>query len=707
MNKDVKAGTLVFKPRARLIKTIGEELISDDKVAIIELVKNSYDAYSSLYNGDPIVDIVFQGNVETCTDTSGSRKYIISKKGASIIIYDEGVGMDFNTIEHAWMEPATNFKKLKENQDPQKKYSGEKGIGRFASAKLASKLELVTRREGEDEIVVFFDWNMFSNEEDYLDDVKINWQIRPAQEIKTHGTILKLYDLNEDWDESKIMDLRISLSRLLNPIVPSEDFLINLDLPSEFSNLSGIVERPETLNRPNYSIRGSITKDGKPENVIFYSKSVNKEEQLKLEFILNREYSAGPFSFEFKIWNRETDELKALAGEMGSLVRNVKKDLDELCGISIYRDNIRVLPYGNKNNDWVRLDIRRVNNPTLRLSNNQIVGYVSIKLDDNPFLKDQSNREGIVESQAFEDLKEYIKLILNEVEQRRYAERPRNTQTKSIKSLFEAFSLKTISTSIKNENIGQQEVIKLLEQKEKEITDAVVKVQETISRYRRLSTMGQLIEPIIHDGRDLLNKIDLKSNIIIKEANKEQLDINKIISKANDIQELRKDFALLFKRVEPFGGRKRGRPKTIILEEAIENIFTLNQDELSKLNIECVLPTSKHKVSIDESELGSIFMNLIQNSMYWLEQINAERKIVVDILEAKDELSVIFSDNGPGVQPEIEDKIFDPYFSTKPDGIGLGLAIIGETMEEYDGHLSLVESVLGGASFKLSFRYRI
>ena len=156
MNKDVKAGTLVFKPRARLIKTIGEELISDDKVAIIELVKNSYDAYSSLYNGTPIVDIVFKGNVETCIDASGYRKYI-SKVGSSIIIYDEGVGMDFNTIEHAWMEPATNLKKLKENQDPQKKYSGEKGIGRFASAKLASKLELVTRREGEDEIVAFFD----------------------------------------------------------------------------------------------------------------------------------------------------------------------------------------------------------------------------------------------------------------------------------------------------------------------------------------------------------------------------------------------------------------------------------------------------------------------------------------------------------------------------------------------------------------------
>ena len=110
---------------------------------------------------------------------------------------------------------------------------------------------------------------------------------------------------------------------------------------------------------------------------------------------------------------------------------------------------------------------------------------------------------------------------------------------------------------------------------------------------------------------------------------------------------------------------------------------------------------------MDESELGSIFMNLLQNSMYWLKLINENRKIEIAIIESEGELSVVFSDNGPGIQPEIEDKIFDPYFSTKPNGIGLGLAIVGETMAEYDGNLSLIESVLGGASFKLTFKYRI
>ena len=66
-------------------------------------------------------------------------------------------------------------------------------------------------------------------------------------------------------------------------------------------------------------------------------------------------------------------------------------------------------------------------------------------------------------------------------------------------------------------------------------------------------------------------------------------------------------------------------------------------------------------------------------------------------------LSIIFSDNGPGIKPDIEEQIFDPYFSTKPDGIGLGLAMVGEMMADYNGELALIDSVLGGASFKLKF----
>ena len=623
--------------------------------------------------------------------------------------------MDFETIQKAWMEPATNYKKKEENKNNSKRrFTGEKGIGRFASAKLSSRLELITKQENKDEIVVKFNWNDFSNEESYLDDVKIDWTIRPAQEIKKCGTILKLKELNEDWDESKISELRVALSRLLNPIVPTDDFLISINLPDGFGkSLSGLIERPETLNRPNYYIKGNVTEDGFPKGIVFYSKMKGQEEVLSLPenlFTTNKSYTVGPFDFEFKIWNRDSDDLLSLASETNSIVKNVKKDLDDLCGISIYRDNIRVLPYGNHNNDWVRLDMRRVNNPTLRLSNNQIVGYISIGLDANPYLKDQSNREGIVESEAFEDLKECIKIILNEVEQRRYNERPRENQTKETKkaSLFDKLSLASLSAEIKESKPDSTEIINLINQKDAEIKETVSKIQEVISRYRRLSTLGSLVDPIIHDGNNYLHKIDLKSTIIYDETQNANCNIEKIAKKANEIQDVRRNFAQLFKRIEPFGGRKRGRPQMIVVEDVIKNQFMLNSEELSRNSISYTISNTQHKVTIDESELAVVLMNLIQNSIYWLSTIDVERRIHADVMDEQDGLAIIISDNGPGVKEGTEDNIFAPYYSTKPDGIGLGLAIAGEIMAEYDGELSLVKnSILGGASFKLLFRKRI
>lgn len=716
MNEEIiQSGEFVFRPRARLIKTIGEELISNDNVAITELVKNSYDA------GSQIVDISFDGSVKKkevikriAQKEIKKEESYIEKEGASIIIFDEGSGMSFETIETAWMEPATNYKKKQENKNQNRRFSGEKGIGRFASAKLSSKLELITRKNGENEIVVNFDWNAFSDEEQYLDNVKIKWTIRPAQEIKTNGTILKLTELNDDWDESKINDLRVALSRLLNPVVPNEDFLISLNLPDGINPaLSGLVERPETLNRPNYYIKGQILGNGNPSNIQFFSKNNGKEETIDFKpsgFTKEKPYTAGTFSFEFKVWNRDNDNLSNLANETDSILSNVKKDLDDLCGISIYRDGIRVLPYGNKNNDWVRLDLRRVNNPTMRLSNNQIVGYVSIGLDTNPLLKDQSNREGIVESTAFDDLKEYIKIILNEIEQRRYNERPRENQPieYSRRSLFDRLSLSSLSNEIKEKPRDTKEIISLIDKKEKEIKETVSKIQEVISRYRRLSTLGQLIDPIIHDGNNFLNKIDLKTNLIIKETEKNDCDLSKIATKASEIQAVRVGFSQLFKRIEPFGGRKRGRPSSVILEDVIRNQFLINEEELKKNAVRYSVSNTQHRVTIDESEIAVIIMNLIQNSIYWLSTVDNDRKIYVTVTDESDGLAIIISDNGPGVKEGTEESIFEPYFSTKPDGIGLGLAIVGEIMADYDGEFSLVKDNQNeGATFKLLFRKRV
>ena len=701
-----KKGDFIFRPKARLIKTIGEELISSDNVAVVELVKNSYDANS------PIVTITFLGNVKQKKQGRIIQNYL-SKEGASIEIYDQGSGMSFETVKSAWMEPATDFKKKNTNKN--RKFTGEKGIGRFASAKLASRLELITKQKEGKELVVTFNWEDF-DKDDYLENIHIHWEEREPQEFKKEnsGTLLRLKNLNTDWDTEKIRTLRTELSRLLNPIVPVEDFLIEVAIPDELNkdvNLNGIIERTELLNKPNYYIKGTITKEGDPKDFIYFSKEKGKEEQLFIEtnkFIQSSMLKApimGEFSFEFRVWNR--DNSRNLGREVDFKYGEVKKILDEQSGISIYRDGFRVLPYGTPNNDWVRLDLRRVNNPTLRLSNNQIVGYILISTEENPLLKDQSNREGIVEGEAFDDLKEYIKLILNEVEQRRYQERERfqTSDPNADKNLFEKASLDTIIKTAKEKVPEQKELIETLEQKNIELEDVITNAQEIISRYRRLSILGQLIDTIIHDGRGYLSKIDGRCYLILEELKEELLNKTEIEDNTNKIQKIRKDFSKLFERIEPFGGKRRGKFTNIVIEELIKDQFLLYNREISNLKIQYSISESNHTMKIDKADFGIIFMNLIQNSIYWLANSDKARKIEVEVSDSSESIDIVFSDNGPGIKEGTEQSIFKPYFSTKPDGVGLGLTIVGELVSEYKGKLMLIDNgPLEGATFKIMFK---
>jgi hypothetical protein len=517
-----------------------------------------------------------------------------------------------------------------------------------------------------------------------------------------------LTDLNSDWDEDKIRQFRITLQRLINPASPVIDFLISLELPPEFESYSGTIEPPESLKKPNYSIKGHIDENGNAD--ITYSSKKKSSVNLK-DFILlkaDEKFLTGSFDFDFRVWDLDNESIDDLAKETSTTRKYIKDALREIAGISIYRDGFRVLPYGDPKFDWARLDLRRVNNPTLRISNNQIIGFISIELDKNPQFKDQSNREGLVESDAFSQLKEFIKRILNELEVKRYEERPRESEnTDTQEGIFNKFSLAPVVELVRNRLPNDKEANEVINKTEANIQEGVRKVQEVLSRYRRLSTLGLLIDVILHDGNNFLARLDSEAFLLSKELSKKELNIQNVNEHVANIRETRKTLAQLFKRIEPFGGRKRGRPKDIIIEEAIANVFALYNNELQKLNISYSLPTSSNIVRIDDSELQMIILNLLQNSIYWLEKVE-ERKIAVLVDRTETELSITFSDSGPGIKEEHQQIIFDPYFSTRPDGIGLGLTIVGELISEYDGDFALIDNgPLDGATFKITFRRRI
>ena len=687
----IQKGKAPLRPRARIIRTIGEELISNDNVAIIELVKNSYDADAKK------VEIIFN---EPLTEKQGS-----------IVIKDDGSGMTLKTVKEGWMEPATVIKTVNRKSGKGRKLLGEKGIGRFASAKLSKNLDMITKTKDDNEVYAHFNWEHFSNDKKYLDEVDCEWEVRKPQVIEKYGTVLVLKDLNSNWNEDKLRQLKIALSRLINPFNIIKDFKIELILPKKFEKLAGVISSPASLSKPDYFIKGNVNMEG-TLNFDYESRKTNNKVSFKQKINLkpSRVLQCGPFDFELRVWNREKQNLMGLATELGSTLRNIEQDLNEAAGISVYRDGFRVLPYGEPKTDWLRLDIRRVNNPTLRLSNNQISGYISISLEKNHVLVDQSNREGIVESSAFNDLKESIVAILNELEIRRYGERPRQEKkATTAEGIFSKISMSPVIDMVNKKLPGDTEAKQIVAETDTAIKEGIQQVQEVLSRYRRLSTLGLLLDAVLHDGNNILLRLDNEVCLFEAEFNKNTVSHEKMTTHIRNIKQERQTLSQLFKRLEPFGGRKRGKPKNIILEDAIKNVFALFNGKLEKLRVETTLPNSHTEVKFDEAELEIIFVNLLENSLYWLDTLEQkEKKITVEIIRKENELCIVFSDNGPGVEEEYVERIFEPYFSRKPDGIGLGLTIVGELIIEYDGSFELINNgPLDGASFRITFRRRI
>lgn len=733
---------LPLRPRARILRTLGEELISNENIAIIELVKNSYDADATrvLVRLIPPLSIGY-GAVE---------------------IIDDGIAMSLDTVRTAWMEPATYIKKGKPRTEKlERRVLGDKGIGRFASSRLANELEIITREESSPtEVHGRFDWTQFDDEDKYLDEILIFTDERKPVEIcpggtiellkkvrgnnipldLSKGTILRMKGLKRKWTPEHISDLERDLSRLVSPFKEHSDFSIALDLPEDLGKYSVEVSPPKIIKYPHYGIKGSMDSDG------FYNFTISvhatgKDHILKGRFEHQHDFPepimvngkirddsnkdheheeegaplCGPIEIDLRIWDR--DELGNIEQATGSVIADIRRDLDSIAGINIYRDDFRVLPYGEPKNDWLRLDIRRVQKPTYRLSNNQIVGYISISADRNPNLRDQSNREGLDENQALGDLRTIILSILTQVESIRYPQRPRRAKKTEapLSSLFEAIDLDAIRMHLTRVHPDDSKGMKVLEETEKVLDQHIEEIQVVLARYQRLATLGLLIDVILHDGRQPITKIvneTLHGIEDLEQANGKNGNLLTLIGKRLRLIENQiKVLTTVFRRLEPFGGRRRGRPTKLYLEKIIVDSFKVFQSEISKLAVHVSLPKTETLVRVDESEIQEVIVNLLQNSLYWLQQIKQNnRRISVRVRRvASDHLDIVFKDSGPGVEPEIREYIFEPYFSKKPSGIGLGLTIAGEIVSDYyGGKLELLDSgARGGAKFRITLRKRV
>jgi putative two-component sensor kinase len=719
-----------LRPKARLLRTLGADLISSEKVALIELVKNSYDADASR------VDITFDGPL---------------KKNQGVIeILDDGHGMDANTIENTWLTIATNSKRSSRPKTSKgRPILGEKGIGRLAISRLGTVLEITTKTaDANKEVFLTINWDDFNNDELYLDQVSVNWSEREPQVFKESsnkysGTLLRIKNISKNYTEKDIGDIYNSLTRLISPKqnsiqkITDDDFSIFLNfknVESGYDKYSGSVKSEFDTHDPHYRLTGVIDDDGNLVGEFAYLDRATK--QLKKNDInggiwitKERKPTCGDIYFDFKVWDRDNDSLRLLLDinrdEIEAKPQDIRDSLDTRAGISIYRDGFRVFPYGESGNDWLDLDNRRIQNPSQRISNNQILGSVFIDSQANPLLKDQSNREGILAGEAYTDFTTLLSGAINKLEVERSRVRAKNrkkeTHTK-LPKLFEDVDISNIISIVNSKYPRDEELKLLLNDKDTKIKNGINQTRIVLSSYSRLATLGSLVDRLVHEIRSALSGINSNSDFIemdieelCSESTINYIEIkNTIFPKVDKIKNNSSMIDSQIKHIEPFGGgRKKGRPKKVDVAPLIQNIIDIYSNDIKNNNITLIYDGQSNISSLDPGEFSSVIKNLLENAIYWSSHPDSHAPnnptIEIEVARAPEgSLLVRVSDTGPGVNDEDKNRIFYPYETNKDGGTGLGLTIAGYIVEDiYKGELNLIQyGTLEGATFEAIFNKR-
>lgn len=411
-----------FRVQSHVLKLLGDQLIGHDRLAVFELVKNAYDADAK--------------TVTVTLDLGGTAP--------KISVIDDGIGMSADTIENAWLQIGTDFKRNPEarKRSPLGRVAlGEKGVGRLAVQKLGDTIRLVTRQQGQTEHSFKISWGALIDSARYLGDgleVEVAEHLSPEEFTSKSGTLVEITDLHHtNWSRREIRDLYRLVTSLCNPFEEASSFEVVLALPGNEAVVADLPSLEEMLASAvwkfDYAIAesGDITwsyefrpprfKNLTPRAVgpvieklpligsdpddVSPGTTERFEEQLEgaLEPVDDHIFvrptdleGIGPISGCIYAFHRRDEILKASGAP-----QQLKKWLDQQTGVRVYRDNIRVFNYGEVGEDWLGLDARRINRPAGKLGTQSVIAQVSLDLAKSFNLREKPTERASTKTQHF------------------------------------------------------------------------------------------------------------------------------------------------------------------------------------------------------------------------------------------------------------------------------------------------------------------
>lgn len=743
-----------FTVDTKLFRELGELLVGRDSTALVELVKNSYDA--------------------DATKITIFGEHLNDQTKGSIIVEDDGIGMDVHDFEKGFLRIAGRTKNTPERRSPwfKRRFTGEKGVGRLAAHKLARNLEVISRKwneKGRDPTKGFstssgvratIDWDHVERLETLAEVAKSKAVVSgplPSVEIKgrSAGTRLILKKLRRAWS-SRALDTFFTEVTTLTPASVLSD-----SLPATLIQEKTIL--PKVMVRDARREEGFKIEFGgefllrepdiaaSVESAAWVIEVNCDAEQRTLQISIaptkaTRRDFANAEAFQLK--RKLTDKTPLVGFQARIFQRQHTAWPNALAGIKVYYEGFRVLPYGDPTDDWLDLDrdyrsrsatelgrLRRYSawklpegDPKEGLTiqgNRQFFGAVFLTRQHAGDLKMLVNREGFLPGETFDFIADITRLAIDLQIRQNYSARTVATQARKVdgERQKKAAARATVAeapssflvTSLQDEALGSlrevraalargdnssvRERLTLVEERIASARELIGENASEATMYRVLASMGLEQAAFVHEVNAIAVLAQGVAHAIeqsAKATNDQKLSrrLTAIAREARDIRDrLRRNAVYLTDMTGIEGRRRRSRQPLL---ERFEKVMDFYSASITKRNIaiEIEIPPSLKTPIMFPAEVSAVFSNLLSNAIKFA---GDHGKISVSARIEEQELLIRVENTGDAVDLRKADRWFEPFRSTTADvddtlgqGMGLGLTVTRSLLEEYGGAISFV-----------------
>ena len=671
-----------FRPCARMLRLLGDQLIRDPRIAVFELLKNAYDADAA--------------------EATVTLRRIEDEGEASIVVEDDGSGMTFETVTGAWLEPGTDHRERQRSEGRRSPIHGrlpmgEKGVGRFAVHKLGREAELVTRAAGAAEVAVAIDWDELERK-GYLSDAALRVAEREPRVFTEDatGTRITVRRLREPWTRRAARALGRSVTAMTSPFAEAASFRPRLVLDPDPGWLGGLLDPGQALESALFHAKATVDPGAWTMSYEYRFAPPRRGRRLRPRKVARADVPLGPSEASgrgrryLEGLEEAAAEARALDGGAGiggfamelhifdldrearelflSDYRGVTGFLDLNGGIRVYRDGIRVYDYGEPGNDWLGLDAGRVNAPAQRIGNRLVVGAVHLDSAASRGLVEKTNREGFVESPSCRVFRSAVQAAVQHV----VSERNRDKET------LRRFAGKRRDAA-------------------DPVAGALRGLRDRVRGRGLLDEIGPYIDRAEREFEGFRETLlvsasaGLTMTVAVHEVEKGVAELNRALDRGARRERLAELAGRLSEVVGAVGFIARRSDRTEegasdLVSAALRTIeYRFSHHGVRVRN--GFVGGNDFRVQVKRRLVVGALLNLFDNAVYWLGARDpAARRLYAGPARGLDGPGILVADNGPGfIDPP--DFLVQPFATRKKDGTGLGLYVANEVMRAHGGRL--------------------